>query len=79
MSLTAAQLNAYAVDQGLVTADQAKLTADTTTETADATTIAGGLDPGGQAVLSTDGKSVTVFVPTPAAPGFTATTYTITS
>ncbi len=75
MALTAAQLNAYAVDQGVITADQAKLSTDQTTEDSDAATITAGLPPGGQAVLSGDGLSVIVFTPAPAAPGFTVATY----
>ncbi len=80
MALTAAQMNAYLDDAGIVAADQAKLTADQATEANDSTTVATGLDPAGQAVLSADGKVVTTFdpvVPTTAPPSFVVKSYTL--
>ncbi len=82
MPLSASQLQAYLNDAGIVAADQAKLTADEATEANDSTTVATGLPPEGQAVLSADGKTVTTFDPiqpptTP--PSFVTHSYTIAS
>ncbi len=79
MPLTAAQLNAYAIDAGIVSADQSKLATDQATETTDASTIAAGLVPPGQAVLAPDGLSVNVFTIIPANPGFQVTNYPLTT
>lgn len=63
--VTAAQLNAYLGDAGIVVADQAKLSADQATAATDSGVVANGLDPAGQAVLdsATPPKFVTTFDP----------------
>ena len=78
MPLSAAQLNAYLADEGVISADQLKLSADQATENSDSDTIAAGLPPTGQAVLSPDGTSVSVFTPVIGPPPtFAVATYPI--